>query len=84
MAMLSTWLHCGELADPYSEFMIRVEETVTKEDVQNDFNAQYWEGRNTVQQPMVATFLSSLSQRILTTGARQGLDTHQHVQTACV
>ena len=34
MAMLSSWVYYGELEDPYDEFMIRVEETVTKEDVQ--------------------------------------------------
>ncbi|KAG5191839.1 Spc98 family-domain-containing protein [Tribonema minus] len=76
--MLSQWIYTGALSDPYGEFMIREEEGMLKGDVQEegmlkgdvqvDFNAQYWEGRYTIQQPMVASFLQAHAHKILTTG----------------
>lgn len=43
--MLGAWLHRGELRDPCREFMVSMDEQLTKEALAEDFNAPYWEGR---------------------------------------
>ncbi len=66
--MLASWIYNGQLADPYGEFMVREEDTLDKENVREDFNAQYWENRYTIEEEMVCSFLSELANKILTTG----------------
>ncbi len=66
--MLASWIYDGQLADPYGEFMVREEDTLDKENVREDFNAQYWESRYTVEKEMVCSFLWELANKILTTG----------------
>ena len=45
LSMLSQWIYRGELKDPYKEFMVREDSSVTKEALQEDFNAHYWDSR---------------------------------------
>ncbi len=66
--MLASWIYDGQLADPYGEFMVREEDTLDKENVREDFNAQYWENRYTIEEEMVCSFLWELANKILTTG----------------
>ncbi|CAM9602626.1 unnamed protein product [Chrysoparadoxa australica] len=66
--MLASWLYEGRLLDPYNEFMIREEDTLEKENITEDFNAQYWESRYTIAADMVPSFLWPHAEKILTTG----------------
>ena len=45
MAMLEGWIYQGQLDDPYNEFMVREEQSLVKENVEQDFNAAYWDSR---------------------------------------
>lgn len=45
MTMLEGWIYRGQLEDPYHEFMVREEQGLAKENVEEDFNAAYWDKR---------------------------------------
>lgn len=45
MSMLEGWIYQGQLDDPYHEFMVREEQSLVKENVEEDFNAAYWDSR---------------------------------------
>lgn len=45
MTMLEGWIYRGQLDDPYHEFMVREEQGLAKENVEEDFNAAYWDKR---------------------------------------
>lgn len=45
MEMLEAWVYHGRLDDPYQEFMVREEQSLQKENVEEDFNAAYWDAR---------------------------------------
>lgn len=68
LKMLSVWLFRGELQDPYREFMIFEDTSVSKEALQDDFNAQYWESRYTLRDSHVPKLLRALAQKALTAG----------------
>ncbi|CAM9679069.1 unnamed protein product, partial [Phaeothamnion confervicola] len=53
--MLTLWIYHGELDDPYGEFMVREEDSFNKSHVEEDYNAQYWEGRYTLQHHNILT-----------------------------
>ena len=69
---LRQWLFKGELEDPYGEFMIQENKTVSREALAEDFNAQYWEERYTIRPQHVPKVLkghsNSLAQMVLTAG----------------
>ena len=68
LRMLSVWLFRGELQDPYREFMVFEDTSVSKEALQDDFNAQYWESRYTLRDSHVPKLLRPLAQKALTAG----------------
>ena len=68
LRMLSVWLFRGELQDPYLEFMVFEDTSVSKEALQDDFNAQYWESRYTLRDSHVPKLLRPLAQKALTAG----------------
>ena len=68
LKMLSAWLFRGELQDPYREFMVFEDTSVSKEALQDDFNAQYWESRYTLRDSHVPKLLRPLAQKALTAG----------------
>lgn len=39
----------GDLNDPYKEFMIQEDSTISRDALTDDFNAQYWESRYTLR-----------------------------------
>ena len=49
LRMLERWLYEGELDDPYDEFMVSEDRSLAKENMLEDFNASYWEGRFTLR-----------------------------------
>ena len=70
--MLQSWLFKGELHDPYKEFMIQEDRSLSKEGLEHDFNSQYWEERYKLRTKHVPKILkgqgNSLAQMILTAG----------------
>ncbi|GMF16027.1 unnamed protein product [Phytophthora lilii] len=68
LKMVERWIYHGDLVDPYDEFMIRRDEQVSKEDVQDNPYSTYWQSRYTVRASQVPLFLGRVSQKILTAG----------------
>ncbi|KAF9899436.1 hypothetical protein BX616_003034, partial [Lobosporangium transversale] len=68
IAMLESWIHKGEIRDPYEEFMIVESRKVSKEGIKEDFNDAYWEQRYTIRENYVPSFLVPLQQKILLAG----------------
>jgi gamma-tubulin complex component 2 len=66
--MLRRWVYEGVLDDPYHEFMVAEDETVTKETVAEDFTTAYWGRRYTLRRRHVAVFLCRFEDKVLTTG----------------
>lgn len=65
---LSRWLFKGELIDPYYEFFIQENVTMTREALQEDFNAHYWEGRYTLRRRHTPKILRNHAEKALTAG----------------
>lgn len=68
LKMLSLWIFRGELHDPYKEFMIAEDSSVSKDSLQEDFNAQYWDNRYTLNIKHIPKILSNHAQKALTAG----------------
>jgi gamma-tubulin complex component 2 len=68
LKMVERWIYHGDLVDPYDEFMIRRDDQVSKEDVQDNPYSTYWQSRYTVRSSQVPLFLSRVAQKILTAG----------------
>lgn len=67
-SMLESWIHKGEIRDPYEEFMIVKSRKVSKENIKEDFNDAYWEQRYTIRENYVPSFLVPLKSKILLAG----------------
>jgi gamma-tubulin complex component 2 len=68
ITMLESWIHKGEIRDPYEEFMIVKSRKVNKENIKEDFNDAYWEQRYTIRENFVPSFLVPLKNKILLAG----------------
>lgn len=66
--MLSLWLLRGDLSDPYKEFMINEDMSVTRQTLAEDFNSQYWEKRYTLRENQVPMILKYYAQKALKAG----------------
>src|SRR3954466_10389666 len=66
--MLHTWIHHGEIRDPYEEFMIQERKNVKKENLKEDFNDTYWEQRYTPREKTIPVFLTPFTNKILLAG----------------
>jgi len=67
-SMVNRWLVEGVLEDPFNEFMVGEDLSLRKEEMGEDFNAQYWTKRYFLKDRHIPSSLSTLSERILTTG----------------
>eukprot|EP01038_Epipyxis_sp_PR26KG_P006038 gene6038-8313_t len=65
---LSVWIFRGELLDPYKEFMIYEDTSVSKEALEEDFNAQYWDSRYTLREEHIPGIFSHFAFKALTAG----------------
>eukprot|EP01041_Mallomonas_annulata_P006290 gene6290-12734_t len=68
MKMLKLWLFSGELHDPYQELLIQEDTSLSRDALQQDFNAQYWEHRYSLRVHHVPTMLAGQAEKILTAG----------------
>eukprot|EP00605_Chrysophyceae_sp_TOSAG23-4_P002805 GSChrysophyteH1.ASY1.ANO1.3089.1 assembled CDS len=70
LKLLSNWIFRGELDDPYREFMIQEDKSVTRDVAafHDDFTGSYWENRLSLVDENVPKFLKSIAPRVLTAG----------------
>lgn len=66
--MLSRWLYLGVLDDAVGEFLIQVNASLSKEALQDDFNAHYWESRYTLRPHHVPNILKHHAEKVLIAG----------------
>jgi hypothetical protein len=65
---IANLLFRGELDDPYNEFMISEDITITKEALSEDFNAQYWDNRYSLKMQHIPKIFHAHELKILNTG----------------
>lgn len=68
LGMIRRWIFAGELHDNYAEFMIKVDRSLSRDALSDDFNAQYWESRYTLNGKYTPKILRNVAHRILTAG----------------
>ena len=71
LLMLSNWIFRGELDDPYKEFMIQEDKSVTRDVARgpfDDFTGSYWENRLSLIPENTPKFLKTIAPRVLTAG----------------
>jgi gamma-tubulin complex component 2 len=67
-SILRTWIHEGEINDPYDEFMVQERKGVNKDQLKQDFNDMYWEQRYTLRRDGIPDFLAPFSEKVLLAG----------------
>ncbi|KAJ3019842.1 Gamma-tubulin complex component 2 [Thoreauomyces humboldtii] len=68
-AMLSTWIHAGEIFDPNDEFMVVESPGLSKEEnLTGAYNDVYWAQRYTLREDYVPSFLAMFQEKILLAG----------------
>lgn len=67
-SMLQKWIFNGDLKDPFSEFIVRENKVLQKENIGRDFNDKYWDEKFTYREEMVPTFLAKYKEKILHAG----------------
>ncbi|CAK8698045.1 gamma-tubulin complex component 2-like [Clavelina lepadiformis] len=68
MEMLEKWIYKGETMDPYGEFLVEEKEKISKEQLLEDYNDQYWESRYTLCRDRIPVYLEQVAEKILSTG----------------
>ncbi|KAF9579118.1 hypothetical protein BGW38_004767, partial [Lunasporangiospora selenospora] len=68
IGLLESWIHKGEIHDPYDEFMIVKSDKVSKENMKDDFNDAYWDQKYTIRTNYVPSFLVPLQDKVLLAG----------------
>jgi gamma-tubulin complex component 2 len=66
--MLKKWVFHGMLEDPFGEFIIKENRNCRKENIERDFNDQYWQDRFTYREEMLPVFLVKYKEKILHSG----------------
>lgn len=66
--ILRKWVFHGVLDDPFNEFIIKEDKKCSKENIQTDFNDQYWHGRFTYRDEMIPIFLAKHKEKVLHSG----------------
>lgn len=61
-------MYSGDLDDSYHEFMIKEDATVSREALEEDFNAQYWDSRYTLREEHVPRILKRYATKALIAG----------------
>ncbi|KAH9882997.1 hypothetical protein J1614_000363 [Plenodomus biglobosus] len=89
MAMLNEWLHHGGIKDPHAEFLIKEQQSIKREGLEEDYTDEYWEKRYTVRDALVPPQLEAVKDKVLLAGkylnvVREcgGVDVSKSVQDA--
>ncbi|KAJ3155844.1 Gamma-tubulin complex component 2 [Geranomyces variabilis] len=67
-ATLATWIHSGEIFDPFDEFMVVETRGLNRDEFVGAYNDVYWEHRYTLRHDYVPPFLSVLQDKTLLAG----------------
>ncbi|KAJ3061037.1 hypothetical protein HK102_009276, partial [Quaeritorhiza haematococci] len=65
---LRSWIHRGEIVDPYDEFMVVERRGMSKEQLKQDINDVYWSQRYTLRSDSIPPFLAPFKEKILLAG----------------
>ena len=68
MAMLNEWLHHGSIKDPHSEFLIKEQQSIKREKLEEDYTDEYWEKRYTIRDNDVPPQLEGMKDKVLLAG----------------
>ena len=68
MAMLNEWLHHGGIRDPHSEFLIKEQQSIKREKLEEDYTDEYWEKRYTIRDTDVPPQLEGVKDKVLLAG----------------
>lgn len=68
MSMLNEWLHHGSIKDPHAEFLIKEQQSIKREKLEEDYTDEYWEKRYTVRDNDVPPQLEGVKDKVLLAG----------------
>ncbi|XP_013411271.1 gamma-tubulin complex component 2 [Lingula anatina] len=68
LEILEKWIYKGIVCDPYAEFLVEENETMSKEKLQEDFNDAYWDQHYSIRRERIPVFLEQVADKILNTG----------------
>jgi gamma-tubulin complex component 2 len=66
--VLRKWVFHGILEDPFNEFIVKENKQCSKENIERDFNDQYWNERFTYREEMIPIFLAKYKEKVLHSG----------------
>ncbi len=66
--ILRKWIFQGVLEDPFNEFIVRENKSKSKENIEKDFDDQYWQERFTYRDEMGPIFLAKHKEKVLHSG----------------
>ncbi|KAG8531692.1 uncharacterized protein KY384_003324 [Bacidia gigantensis] len=68
MKMLNEWLHHGGIKDPHAEFLIKEQQSIKRERLEEDYTDEYWEKRYTIRDNGVPPQLEAVKDKVLLAG----------------
>ncbi|KAL9123908.1 MAG: hypothetical protein Q9217_006709 [Psora testacea] len=68
MRMLNEWLHHGGIKDPHAEFLIKEQQSIKREKLEEDYTDEYWEKRYTIRDNDVPPQLEGVKEKVLLAG----------------
>ena len=68
MSMLNEWLHHGSIKDPHGEFLIKEQQSIKREKLEEDYTDEYWEKRYTIRDNTVPLQLEGVKDKVLLAG----------------
>ena len=68
MRMLNEWLHHGGIKDPHAEFLIKEQQSIRRERLEEDYTDEYWEKRYTIRDNDVPPQLEAVKDKVLLAG----------------
>ncbi|VEN46057.1 unnamed protein product [Callosobruchus maculatus] len=68
MKMLEMWIYKGIISDPIGEFLVEDNEVVEREDMPEDYSADYWEKKYAIRRERIPKFLEPVTDIILKAG----------------
>ena len=66
--MLNEWLHHGGIKDPHGEFLIKEQQSIKRERLEEDYTDEYWEKRYTIRDNDVPPQLEGVKEKVLLAG----------------
>ncbi|KAL2259561.1 hypothetical protein VTK26DRAFT_6724 [Humicola hyalothermophila] len=68
MVMLNEWLHHGAINDPHAEFLVKEQQSIRRERLEQDYTDEYWERRYTIRDDAVPPQLEPVKDKVLLAG----------------